>query len=322
MATLRRMELSDSSDSDPEEQPTRTKRPRPSPGKVKVALTKNQKKANKRHAHKLVSKSTDFCWYASVDDSQVESQQLVRQPPRCVRRGRKTLEVYSGTGGLSDAMMCRGADVQEVEIKRGGPGHDFTKKSVVCAYQKKAKQFGYAHMAIPCNQYSSSRYPKIRTKQFPAGLPATQLSEKEKDEIRMGNILRKNSLSMLRSLSDAKVPWTLENPMGSVLWSTKEWKKLEDDLKQEDKDQMHDIVLDCCRFKAPYKKRTRIALYTPDCVNFLKGLEKQCQCGRKKHITLSGWGDKGTKKMKTSDAREYPKALCSEWGRLVMKHLQ
>ena len=75
---------------------------------------------------------------------------------------RRGVEVFSGSGNLSSALLRRGLVMDQVDLAIS-PSHDLTQDSVVESLCAKALsgRWCYAHFAPPCNTYSVARFPRI-----------------------------------------------------------------------------------------------------------------------------------------------------------------
>ena len=95
----------------------------------------------------------------------------------------------------------------------------FSKARVVGGVLKRiaAKEFDYVHVGTPCNTFSQARFPKIRSKKHPAGKPDATVGEQR--ILRKANIVTNNSIKVLKKACEHGVACSVENPIGSLLWS-------------------------------------------------------------------------------------------------------
>ena len=75
-----------------------------------------------------------------------------------------TMEVFSGSGNLSNALGHQGFNASAIDIAND-PEDDLANPSSVPALVEEVVHTNtrYAHLAPPCNTFSIARYPKIRT---------------------------------------------------------------------------------------------------------------------------------------------------------------
>eukprot|EP00972_Heterocapsa_arctica_P023541 3468919-Heterocapsa_arctica.AAC.1 len=77
------------------------------------------------------------------------------------------------------------------------------------------------HLGMPCSSFSMARRgrpPPLRSRDCPMGLP--NLSEKDQERVRVGNLLLKVSCGFMRLGRRMMIPCTLENPHTSRAWIT------------------------------------------------------------------------------------------------------
>ena len=77
------------------------------------------------------------------------------------------------------------------------------------------------HLGTPCNSFSRARDqpggpPQLRSDLMPLGLP--NLRPGDATKVKIGNILLRFSVKMLRKAKDLFIAFTLENPARSRLW--------------------------------------------------------------------------------------------------------
>ena len=237
-------------------------------------------------------------------------------PLKGVRHG---LEVYSGKGNLSNSFRKRKISMYEVDIINGEEGN-MKKRSVVENLQKELVDdvYDFAHVAIPCETYSNARYPKLRSKAFPAGKP--NLPKRDRMILREAKVLLKHSLMLVETCCAKDIPVSIENPATSLLWKQKDY------IKLTEKYHFETVILDYCQYGAPYRKRTRLdTCYQAHEGSFLSGLERLCPGVSSTHhhpFNLSGWKPLKTtyplKMLPTSKgSASYPVKLCEEWADIV-----
>eukprot|EP00930_Biecheleria_cincta_P005055 TRINITY_DN10597_c0_g1_i2.p1 TRINITY_DN10597_c0_g1~~TRINITY_DN10597_c0_g1_i2.p1 ORF type:complete len:298 (+),score=27.00 TRINITY_DN10597_c0_g1_i2:49-942(+) len=218
------------------------------------------------------------------------------------------VEVFAGSGNVSNAVMQRGMHVMTWDLLYG-PQHDMSQDVVVRDLTDRAVLSGarYVHSAPPCNTYSSARWPRIRSAEFPEGLP--NLGADDQATIDLANHVTANTFRMMDDLQDAGIEVSVENPQRSLLWRTQAFRNWQQARNPQR------VRYDNCQYGKPYKKST--TLWVPG--DFLDSLEMHCRCSEP-HTILSGWADRtDTTRQNTSTrgSQEYPKRLCTAWAKCV-----
>ena len=103
------------------------------------------------------------------------------------------------------------------------------------------------------------------------------------------------SASMVRASIRAGIYFSVENPLSSKPWS---W-EMSSALRRLPG--VFDVVWDCCRYDADYKKPTRLLTNMPS----LATLGRRC-CGGHSHVKLGGG--------RTLKAAAYTPSLCAQWA--------
>ena len=140
-----------------------------------------------------------------------------RRGPRLVRRGGKFLEVFSGSGRLSQAMRRCGVSVLPAVDWRFGPRrldlHDednvrVLKRGIISQSVK------FLHLGVPCTTFSAALRgaARMRSVACPVG------PEEEVDKIRKANFLVRQSVKLCVLMEKLGGWWSIENPLGSLLW--------------------------------------------------------------------------------------------------------
>ncbi len=193
-------------------------------------------------------------------------------------------------------------------------------------YARQGRIDGF-HAGFPCNTYTKLRWRPsknmpgpLRSKSFPYGFP--DLSEAKRKECDQGTLFMARSANVVRAMNEAdkevKVPSfaTLENPPPShheehiSAWHMPELVKLLDDIPEWQSAFFH-----TCGFEEDLDVGTRHL--KPQLIGGtlpgLQTLRRSCPCGERPHEPIVG-------KEKSKKSAEYPKILCSEYGRLAAKH--
>ena len=226
--------------------------------------------------------------------------------------GSAALEVFSGSGRLSQAwrrqMTSRGIVVFELDIRREAAS-DLTLRRV----QKTVRRWvtrglvAALWLGTPCTSFSRARERgpggAIRSQLFPCGLP--EVSQKDKEKIRVGNILVRFSTSIFEEARRRGIPVALENPWTSRLWMMPGIQRL---LKLKD---VRWRKLDFCAYRMPWQKRTGLMYanvdLSPACVCCTgRGV---CSFTNRPHVILKGCDEQG--RVRTLVAEPYPRPLCN-----------
>ena len=166
-------------------------------------------------------------------------------------------------------------------------------------------------IATPCQTLSRARRgcpPPLRTNEFPWGLEG--LSAVDCEKVRVGNVLTRFTLKLIRLCLQMRIPCVVENPLTSMFWVLPEVLRLLacPHVKLE--------RIDVCQFGTRWRKATRFMLCNiPD--DARKLLEPfKCSgrgvCSRtgRPHLELSGKAPNG--KFWTLIAQPYPRRLCKK----------
>ncbi len=154
-----------------------------------------------------------------------------------------------------------------------------------------------------CSSFSAAITPPVRSKEFPYGKPG--LSHKMELKIEEGNGFALWMIKLLEKCMTLGLATWLENPAGSWLFQLPEWKRLQDRFPK-----LKIWLLDYCRFKKPWRKRTKIASNT-----LLGDHKTMCQC-KKKHLVLRGRSQKHGQNW-TRVAQAYPAGVSAAIARGV-----
>lgn len=222
------------------------------------------------------------------------------------------LEIFSGSGHFSRAMRRRAKGVLCVEVDiNHGPQFDLTKPSIQKELIKLlvSGRVAYVWLGTPCSSWSRARRwdgrgpgPLRDDDCFLMGYH--NLSVKDAERVRVGNILMAFSAKIFRICMKLKIPITLENPHTSRLWLARPIQHL-----------LHHRLCDhgftdFCQDGKPFRKRTRLLWCNVD----LRHCLRHC-CGRRglccrtgvRHQQLQGT-EEG--QFRTLLAQPYPPSLC------------
>ena len=136
-------------------------------------------------------------------------------------KGQYVADFFAGVGGVAKACRKLGYNTKEWEISRGDC-FDLTKNSVLRQIRQDIQCLLIlgAMLAPPCSSFSVARdrTAVIRTKDYPWGLPACQLSEQDQERIAVCNKCFRSAIKIISWLDAYGIPWILENPASSKCW--------------------------------------------------------------------------------------------------------
>jgi len=231
------------------------------------------------------------------------------QPP-----GKYFVEGVAGSKRLSAACAAIGWEISPEEIQ-DGPDHDLSDDNVLALMYNKAKEYSkagvkqYYHLASPCDDCCSARYPKVRSATMPHGLPKQELTSRDQSKLKKANRLFRRVFAFMIQLSQLLgVTTSIEQPPLSVLVKTK-WFRQWAAATGADR-----TMLDFCRYGTPYRKHTQLWCAP----NILADLRRKCQCGKNHEVTLSTWNAGNAQR---KHGTPYPLELCAAWAGVVDQHM-
>ena len=169
--------------------------------------------------------------------------------------------------------------------------------------------------ATPCTTYSCARRPAVRSRPFPRGLK--NLTGADLEAVQRANRLTDHTVLLLDAATKYSVPWVLENPPSSLLWSEKGVQRL------AQLEESRSIRLHMCAFGARWRKPTMLL-----CNRVLhpERLQKLCRtvapdylCSftQKPHIALRGKDSNDIPW--TRRAQEYPPQFASQLASAILE---
>lgn len=271
------------------------------------------------------SLSSQFQPVASQDSASLPSRRITSRgcdagpyqaPSATLKRGNRpgkyVADLFAGEGGVAHQCRRLGYKAKEWELDRGLQ-FDLTNRKVLrklIGDVKKGRVLA-AMLAPPCTTFSIARdrTKVIRSREYPWGLPADQLTPAELEKVVEGNKCFEAAFELIYHFNKHRVPWLLENPATSKCWHLPPIHDLLDN---------HGclcVTLDFCVFGAPWKKATTFLAGQLDAQD-LGRLQHRCQgrggfCSRtqKKHWQLTGaYRGKNLTKL----AQPYPTKLCRQ----------
>lgn len=231
------------------------------------------------------------------------------------------VEVFSGSGTLARRFRQLGFACLEIDTKHG-PEYDVLNRGfrkILRGWILSGCILGVS-IATPCSSMSQalhgppgSSWQRLRSDQHPLGLPG--LNERGAQKVKAGNELMRFTVWLIRLCLAARIPVIVENPYRSFLWQCPEVCSL---LAHRF---CKAVLFDFCQFNAPWRKRTKIAIwssYIPPCSDVLcRGRGGICSQTSKRHIVLSGTDPK-SKIMWTKLAEPYPKPFAAKLASLLI----
>lgn len=219
-------------------------------------------------------------------------------------QGRYFLEIFSGTGHLTDAVAKCGLPILEPLDYINGPHCDLRRRrtqELVLSWIDRGI-IGFVHLGTPCTIWSRARH-NVKD----------SASTRHKEEV--GIELALFSSEVIRRCIAHGVPYVLENPRSSKLFM---FEPLVTSICQGPN---RAVDFEMCQFGEPYQKRTRVVTS----VDWLDALARRCN-----HKTHDTWL-KGQVKVlskagkpiyvnRTALAGAYPHEFCRVYAQLIAKH--
>ncbi len=246
------------------------------------------------------------------------------QTSRCRQIDGEFREYYSGYGRLARSMRRRGFCAKEYEAFHSGkfdPSFDLGDPEVVDReiVDVKAGRVRSAHFGIVCSSWCrmSQRFNGgTRTNTNPYGTGA-----------KLNEIAGNTQVAQMKRLIDVlvkhDVPFTIENPIDSLIWHTAELRAIRSFSN------VTEVSCDQCMFKL------RPPEWTPDSLDYrirkrtrllgtVKGLESLARSCDGEHIHVEAWGHvrvNGKRISRAKAAGAYPPALCNCLANFFAQHL-
>ena len=210
--------------------------------------------------------------------------------------------ILSGPGLLDLFSGARGVAKQYVEVAKSWAvcfdlkhraDEDLLNPQLQLTLLKQIRSRFYVAMGAGpvCASFSTAITPPWRTKQWPAGRP--DLTPEQQAKIKCGQLQLEFVLRLVKACLKCGVYFWVENPSESWFWKQQgplSWQPIMDGGV------VGDLIVGQCRFKTPWRKRTRFK-------------KVSCEC-TKPHVVLRGRCPKRRMNF-TKLAEAYPRALCS-----------
>ena len=222
------------------------------------------------------------------------------------------LDIFSGEEGVARCLRARHLACKTFDIRQGASG-DIASRSVlrrILGLIGSGNCMGIM-MHIPCTTCSQARHPALRSHKRPRGLPG--LSGNALAQLHAANYLYDHCFTILEKAERHRVPWMVENPRSSILWSFAEFKRL------GSLPHVETARFDMCGYGTPWKKATQVMasrfLQLQSLCRVCRPVGRLCSHSGREHIVLSGRDPQNV--LWTRRAQVYPKALCSALASLL-----
>ena len=118
---------------------------------------------------------------------------------------------------MTEACLRVGIHMLAIEIDTYQSAHYMTNPRTVDDLMEAVGRHDikYAHFATPCNSFSIARWPKLRTRQFPMGIPGLQGNDQLL--VLKSNACVDNSFDAIEQLTAKNIAWSVEIPASSLL---------------------------------------------------------------------------------------------------------
>ena len=189
---------------------------------------------------------------------------------------RGVLDLYSGASGVARYISRRyKVWVLTIDFEHG-PGQDLLDADLQALVMSAldAGCFGAVGAAPDCSSFSRAVTPAVRDAANPFGRPGISAPMQEK--VTKGNQHALFIFRIVQFCDHKGIPYWVENPDGSFLWLLPYW--VDSSLGSCSSS----YRFDQCRFRAPWRKRTRVATNTD-----LAGVRELCLGGHQ-HLILRG----------------------------------
>jgi len=234
---------------------------------------------------------------------------ILRRPGRVYDAGGPFLEVFAGTGRLTEAFRRVGCPALDaIDLFKGPRRIDLCNPASFKAVQQEVatKRVRYLHMGTPCTSFSSALRGAARKRSVrdPVGPESDPM-------IAAANTLVRRTVLLCRLITRLGGYWSIENPGNSLLWRFPEVSALAAEGFY--------VTYDACAYGAgipgegKFRKRTKLLTN----LHALRGLERRCSCTTP-HVELKGKTRLPTGWVsRTAFASEYARRLVYQWARVV-----
>ena len=213
------------------------------------------------------------------------------------RRG--VLDLYSGQAGVAKEISKKfNVWVVTVDFAHGSE-QDLLNPELQTQLLKMMEAGAFLGLgaAIECCSFSRAVTPAVRSSRYPLGLD--HLTENMQKKVAAGNAHASFLFKIVSVAIALDLAYWIENPDGSFLWLLPDWL----DAKVGACDTS--FRFDQCRYRTPWRKRTRIATNTG-----LRGRRELCVGGHS-HLPLRGRSS-AHGACWTKVAQTYPRQLCRD----------
>ena len=266
------------------------------------------------HGHAEVRRAASRCPKTSPTSSSVAqaSGPQILWPVGKPLTSKVCLELFAGSGRLARKLSSVGFLVEAWDILFS-PSCDLTKVSILNSILDRIRQnkIAYVHIGLPCSTWSRARRwdgkgpgPLRDDSNFLMGMPYATLSPADQQKLKIGNRLFFHAMRIIRLCNKVGVPWTLENPMTSRVWLTRQIKQLASKSAF--------WRADFCQYGQPWRKATFFLASLGFQLNFRQCTGKHGICSRtgQAHTPLQGTDSSG--QFMTKIAEPYPFQLAKQ----------
>lgn len=220
------------------------------------------------------------------------------------------LDLFSGVRGVARHVSSRSQHWSLCFDLEHSPKEDLLNPELQSKLEFLIKKGAFIGVGLApvCCGFSTAITPPIRTREAPYGIEG--LNEKMAQKVSVGNQMALWSFKIVELALDLGLGVWLENPSTSKMFILPEWIRLTTRHPE-----LKIWLVDYCRFKTPWRKRTKF--WSNLCIGGYKTLCLGCE----KHLVLRGRSRVHGKNW-TAVAQPYPKgvsevigcALLNKWG--------
>ncbi len=152
------------------------------------------------------------------------------------------------------------------------------------------------------------------------GQPTTPFSANDLERLRTGNLQLRRLLPLLNELLVLGIPFVLENPAYSYLWSVPALRRIARNPKADE------IFVDQCAWGRKWRKRTRLLCVhcdpadVADLATYTCNGRRRCQYSGCKHVQLTGSGPNS--RPLTALAQKFPRGMSTKLGNVLASRIR
>ena len=219
------------------------------------------------------------------------------------RRHCRFVELFAGGGAVSKALKRRGFAAIALDLGNHAAENHLTRvfRDIVAGWVRCGAVIGM-WAGTPCTTWSRALRRALRSAAFPMGLPG--LTAAEQARVDQGNATLALTCLFIELAIQFKLPFVLENPLSSQIWSAPRLQRLMSHRSCEV------VTLHMCQYGTAWKKATRLAVWNGGTFANLarRCCPRGCLCSRSgaPHLVLQGWSPEA-RAPRTAAAAAYPK---------------